>query len=85
MVRRLGTYGGFDDASSGWSVVDQVDATSAGPTDPTAFILNNLIDLTQGQVTGFLFEGEIGGVRYTGIGSDLPQTMDRRKSHPLER
>ena len=65
--RRVGTYVGFDNSSSGWSVVDQVDATSTGSTDPTAFILNNPIDLTQGQgVTGFLFEGEIGGVRYTG-------------------
>jgi hypothetical protein len=64
--RREGTYVGFDGASSGWSVVDQVDATSAGRDDPTTFVLNNPIDLTQGQVTGFLFEGEIGGVRYTG-------------------
>ncbi len=72
--RRVGTYVGFDDASIGWSVVDQVDATSAGTTNPTTFILNNPINLTQGQVTGFLFEGEIGGVRYTGIGVSTPQT-----------
>lgn len=72
--RRTGSYVGFDGTSDGWSVVDQVDAISVGNADPTPFILNNPITLDQGQVTGFLFEGEIGGVRYTGTSGVPPQT-----------
>lgn len=72
--QRSGSYVGFDGTQEGWSVVDQVDATSVGNAEPTPFILNNPITLDQGQVTGFLFEGEIGGVRYTGTSGSPPQT-----------
>jgi len=71
---RTGTYVGFDGSADGWAVIDQVDALSAGTTLPTSFFLNNPIALAQGQVTGFLFEGEIGGVRYTGTGGGGHQT-----------
>jgi len=72
--QRTGSYVGFDGSADGWSVVDQVDATSVGNATPTPFVLNNPITLDQGQVTGFLFEGEIGGVRYTGTGGGGHQT-----------
>lgn len=72
--RRTGSYVGFDGTSDGWSIVDEVDAFSAGTTNPTSFFLNNPIALAHGEVTGFLFQGLIGGVRYTGTGSGGHQT-----------
>lgn len=68
---RPGTYVGFQNANTGWTLLDTVAGTSNGTTTLASINLNNFIGLTAGQTTGvYLHSVTAGnGIRYFGTGT----------------
>lgn len=76
---RSGSYVGFTDSNSGWTLTQTVQSTAQGTTTPVPFELSTPLVLSPAQITGVYLHAVLpaatgSGIRYTGTSGELPQT-----------
>ncbi|MCG6118874.1 MAG: hypothetical protein MEQ07_11895 [Aquimonas sp.] len=76
---RSGSYAGFTDSSTGWTLTQTVQAIAQGPSTPVPFVLTSPLTLSPAETTGLYLHAVLpaasgSGIRYTGTSEVLPQT-----------
>jgi hypothetical protein len=76
---RSGSYAGFTDSSSGWTLTQTVQSTAQGTTTPVPFVLSTPLVLSPAQTTAVYLQAVLpattgAGIRYSGVSGNLPQT-----------
>ncbi|MCC5787951.1 MAG: hypothetical protein JJU33_14755 [Phycisphaerales bacterium] len=72
---RLGSYAGFDDDPTAWTLTQTVQGTRQGPSTLDTLTLTDHIDLPVGQTVSVYLHAVTagGGIRYTGTNANPPQ------------
>ncbi len=74
---RSGSYVGFENDPSAWTLHETVPGVRQGTAVPSPLILNEPVELPVGEVTGVYIHciTSGGGIRYNGTGANPPQTF----------
>ena len=77
---RPGSYVGFTNSSTGWTLTQSVTANSGGSSTPVPYVLTTPITLPASGITAIYLQAVLpaaisNGIQYTGIGGSPPQTM----------